>query len=147
MQGVSPSLLRDVLFLIEPGGYLQERQIMDHCQIGRTLARAALATLVDHGDLELVAGAGPLRYQRRAPLDEALVRHDLMPELLTAIGDRTQTAGHLVQRFNLDKAVINATVRAMQRDGLISVTTVGATQVCRVASVVMAPPGVRPGES
>lgn len=130
---LTPTLLSDIVALAQAQATVNEVQVMAHCQVGRPLARAALNALVERGDLEGVMLPGGLRYQAVPPIDETMVRDDLMPGISAAVTLSTQTVGALAARFKVDVAVMDATIRTMQHSGQLTVTTVGATKVCRAA--------------
>lgn len=131
---LTPALLEEIASFTRAQGPVTEAQVMAHCQVGRPLARSALMALVERGDLENVVRPAGQRYQAVPPIDEALVRGDLMPEIVSAVAVHTLTLRALATQFGVDAAVMDATVRTMQRQGQISVSVVGATRVCRPVS-------------
>ncbi|MFD1734442.1 hypothetical protein ACFSC4_28990 [Deinococcus malanensis] len=61
------------------------------------------------------------------------MREDLMPGIMQAVAGEAQTVRTLAGRFGIDVPAMQATVRHMHQKGVLAVSMVGATWVCRPA--------------
>lgn len=135
---LTPEMQARVLELAAGRGSLGEHHVAEALGLNLPRARVGLAALAGQGRLVRLS-AHPVRYAPAPRIDVALVREDLMQGVRRAVFAQTSTVDTLAALFGVEPAVMDATVRAMQVRGDLTVTMIGRAAVCRLPSPVEEP--------